>query len=234
MVQGLNERKSESPCARPKKYEARATETLQLMTEKERKMKEMSVAHTMKCLVACIVLLMVAPLAQAHPGHAEGGMAGLLHPLTGLDHLLAMVAVGIWAALLGKQARWLVPLSFLAVMSVTAVAGMAGLMIPAVEPGIAASVLLAGLLIGLRVRIGAAAGAVIVALFACFHGFAHGAELPADAQAWRYIAGFVFSTAVLHAAGVGLGVTMMKWKTALPATGALLFAGGGWMLAGLN
>ncbi len=197
-------------------------------------MNEIRNARTMMAVIVCASLLLAAPAAQAHPGHAEGALAGLLHPLSGLDHLLAMVAVGIWAALLGQQARWLVPLSFVTVMTLTALAGMAGMDMPAVELGIAASVLLAGSLIGLRVKLGVPAGAAIVAAFAFFHGFAHGTEIPAYAEAWRYIAGFVLSTALLHAIGVGLGTVMMKWKPALPATGALLFTGGGWMLASLN
>ncbi len=191
-------------------------------------------ARTMMAMSLLAVLLIAAPSAHAHPGHAEGAWAGLLHPLSGLDHLLAMLAVGIWAALLGNRARWIVPLSFIVVLSLSAMAGMAGLTLPAVELGIAASVLLAGALIGVRVKISVPAGAAIVALFAFFHGFAHGVEIPAHAVAWRYIAGFVLSTALLHAIGVLLGSAMMKWKPALPATGAMLFAGGGWMLAGLS
>lgn len=190
-------------------------------------------APTTRTMMASAMLgaLLFSSAAHAHPGHAEGGLAGLLHPLLGLDHLLAMIAVGIWAALLGNRARWIIPASFLAIMTLAALAGIAGLTLPMVEMGIAGSVLLAGLLIGLRIHIGALGGAALVGVFALFHGLAHGIEIPASAVAWQYIAGFVSSTALLHAAGVLLGTALMRWKPALPMTGALLFAGGGWMLA---
>ena len=128
----------------------------------------------------CIALMSVAfsSIAQAHPGHGGGLLAGIAHPLFGLDHVLAMVAVGVWAFQLGGRARWLVPASFVALMAVACGAGIAGVALPLVEAGIATSVLVLGLLIAFAVRVTPAFGAGIVALFAIFHGHAHGAEMP--------------------------------------------------------
>ena len=146
--------------------------------------------------------LLLPATAFAHPGHAEpaGFLAGLLHPVGGPDHLLAMVAVGLWAGLLGGAARLALPGALLGAMLAGFGLGAAGLVLPGVEAGILASVVaLSGLaLLALRVPLPAAAG--LVALAGLFHGHAHGTEMAGDAPA--YAAGFLLATAALHAAGL--------------------------------
>lgn len=174
-----------------------------------------------------------ATSAHAHPGHGTDVLAGLLHPLLGMDHLLAILAVGVWAARLQERARWLVPASFLAAMAVAAAAALAGLPLPAVELGIAGSVLLAGLLLLLRVTLVPAAGAALVAAFAVFHGYAHGAEMPAGDSPALYIAGFLLTTAILLLAGRAMGRRLARTRVGLPATGSVLSISGGWLVAAL-
>ena len=171
--------------------------------------------------------------ALAHPGHANGALAGMLHPLLGLDHLLAMLAVGIWAARLGGRARWLVPVSFLACMALFAGLALASVNLPLGEGGISASVLLAGVLIAAPLRLTPAFGALVVAFFASAHGYAHGLEMPAPASPWLYGAGFLLSTASLHVAGLSLGASLQRNKWAWAAVGSAIAACGGWMLTTL-
>ena len=182
----------------------------------------------------CIALMSIAfcGIANAHPGHGGGLVAGITHPLFGLDHLLAMVAVGVWAFQLGGRAKWLVPASFVALMAVAGGVGMAGIALPMVESGIATSVLILGLLIAFSVRVTPALGAFIVALFAIFHGHAHGAEMPLLGSAWQYGIGFVASTAALHGLGLALGKGLNKQSLWLRAGGVAVAASGAWMLAG--
>lgn len=182
----------------------------------------------------CIALISVAVcgVANAHPGHGGGLLAGISHPLFGLDHLLAMVAVGVWAYQLGGRAKWLAPASFVALMAVAGGAGMAGIAMPMVESGIAASVLILGLLIAFAVRVTPAFAAAIVALFAVFHGAAHGAEMPALGSAWQYGIGFIAATAALHGLGLALGKGSVKQMLWLRAAGVAVAASGTWMLAG--
>jgi len=159
-------------------------------------------------------LLLVPSLAQAHPGmpgHVHGFDNGLLHPLTGLDHVCAMIAVGLWAAQRGGRARWLLPLTFVSVMVIGGALGMDGIGIPGLEQGIAASVLVLGLLIAAAVHLPLLAGAAIVGLFALFHGYAHGAEMPGTASGFTYGIGFVLATISLHLVGIGLGVTAQRF-----------------------
>ncbi|HEV2693922.1 MAG TPA: HupE/UreJ family protein [Verrucomicrobiae bacterium] len=159
-------------------------------------------------------LLLVPSLAQAHPGmpgHVHGFENGLLHPLTGLDHICAMIAVGLWAAQCGGRARWVLPVTFVSVMILGGALGMGGVGIPGVEQGIAASVLVLGLLIAVAIRLPLAAGAGIVGVFALFHGYAHGAEMPESASGFTYGLGFVLATISLHLAGIGLGVTAQRF-----------------------
>lgn len=183
----------------------------------------------------CIALMSVAfcGIANAHPGHGGGLMAGIAHPLFGLDHVLAMVAVGVWAFQLGGRAKWLVPASFVALMAVAGGVGMAGIGLPMVEIGIAASVLILGLLIAFSVRVTPAIGAGIVALSAIFHGHAHGAEMPLLGSAWQYGIGFVLATAALHGLGLALGKGLDKQSLVLRATGAMVAASGAWMMTGV-
>lgn len=188
--------------------------------------------------LGCIAAALIVPVAaHAHPGHAGHDFgwdfrAGFGHPLFGWDHLLAMLAVGLWAAQLGGRARWLVPTAFIALMSFGAAFARHGVAIPGAEQAIATSVLILGLLLATAATLPVAAGMALVGLFAVFHGFAHGVEIPADSQALSFAAGFVLATALIHAAGVGLGVLAQKraekltryagW--AIAASGLVLFA----------
>lgn len=168
--------------------------------------------------------------ALAHPGHGHGVAAGLLHPLQGLDHLLAMLAVGIWAARLGGQARWQMPASFIGFMLVAAGLAMAGVALPLAETGIAASVLLSGLLLAFSIRLRTQAGAIVVALFAVFHGYAHGLEMPELASPWLYASGFALATAALLGLGLLIGAGLRRREWVLPAAGSAIAACGSWML----
>ncbi|KQT47628.1 protein hupE [Aureimonas sp. Leaf454] len=159
-------------------------------------------------LAAAAVLAASAP-AFAHLDPAAHGsvMAGLSHPLFGTDHILAMVAVGLWASQIGGRAVLAVPVAFVAVMSLGFAFGLSGASLPFVEPMIAASVVVLGLLVACAVRLPAAAGAAVVGAFALFHGHAHAAEL-GSAGALSFAAGFVAATALLHLAGLGLGLAL--------------------------
>ena len=178
-----------------------------------------------------LAVMAFSGMAQAHPGHGGGYLAGLTHPFTGLDHLLAMLAVGVWAAQLGGRAKWLVPASFIACMAVAASVGMSGIALPMVESGIATSVLLLGLLIAFSIKLPIALSASIVGLFAAFHGYAHGAEMPLLSTPWLYGIGFVLSTAALHGTGLLLGQGLHKQVMWLRAVGILIVASGAWMVA---
>jgi len=160
----------------------------------------------MKKLLISAAALMLPAVAFAHPGHdAAGFTSGFSHPFTGLDHLLAMVAVGLFAARQSGAARWATPVAFVLMMGVGAVVGTTHLQIPFVELMIAASVVVFGALVALNFKLqmknSALAGAALAGVFAFFHGFAHGAEMPAMAVLATYGAGFMLATAVLHATG---------------------------------
>ena len=162
---------------------------------------------TLRRLAICLAALLAATPALAHPGDPGHGIAhGFAHPFGGLDHLLAMVAVGAWAAQLGGRARWLVPAGFVGAMMLGAVAGLVGIALPLVEAGIAASVLLLGLMVALVVRMPTGVSATLVAIFAVFHGHAHGSELPVGESALAYALGFVAATVALHGAGLTAGL----------------------------
>lgn len=161
--------------------------------------------NTRSLAIFATALALAPTLAHAHPGHAAVDFAGgFAHPLLGSDHLLAMLAVGLWAAQLGGRARWLVPTAFVSVMTLGAALGMTGEHLPLVEQGIMTSVLVLGVLIAAAARLPLAASVALVGVCALFHGFAHGAEMPASASGLRYAAGFALATAALHAAGLGL------------------------------
>lgn len=166
-------------------------------------------------LMAAAAVVIVPSVAQAHVSldHVYNLMHGLQHPLTGLDHLCAMIAVGIWAAQRGGRATWLVPLSFVTVMTIGAALGMAGVSLPFVEPGIAMSLVVLGLLVATAANLPLVASMAIVGVFAIFHGHAHGAEIPAMASGIAYVAGFVLTTIILHAVGIGFGITMQRLRT---------------------
>lgn len=166
-------------------------------------------------LRAILVSLLLAPAtAFAHsgvPGHEHGFTNGFLHPLGGLDHLLAMVAVGLLAAHLGGRALWLVPLSFVTLMAAGGAIGFADIRVPYVEFLIAASVVVLGALVAFRANLPLAAAMLIAGFFAIFHGQAHGAELPAGNSPLSYAAGFLLATALLHLAGILAGVGFAKF-----------------------
>jgi urease accessory protein len=162
-------------------------------------------------------LLAGLPLtASAHPetGTIGGFVSGFRHPLTGLDHIVAMVAVGLWGAFLGAPAIWLLPVVFPLVMAFGGALGIMGVPLPGVETGIA----LSGILLGLAVAFGARpplwVAAVMVGCFAICHGHAHGAELPKSANAMTYAIGFVVATGLLHLSGIALGL-LTRWKAGL-------------------
>lgn len=156
--------------------------------------------------LALAALAATAAPAFAHLNPEEHGsfMAGFSHPLFGLDHILVMVAVGLWAAQIGGKALWGVPAAFVATMAIGFGLALAGVDLPFVEPAILASVVALGLLVAMAVKLDTAASAAIVAVFALFHGHAHGGEL-GSAGALEFGAGFVVATALLHVAGIGLG-----------------------------
>ena len=178
-----------------------------------------------------LTAFVLAVLAHAHPGHEGHELtwdftSGAIHPLSGWDHLLAMIAVGLWAAQLGGRSRWLVPAAFVGIMTLGAFLGHAGFAIAGVEQGIAASILVLGLLIAFAVKLPAIASMVIVGAFALFHGVAHGAEMPASASGLNYGIGFVASTIFLHAMGLSLGLAVRNQeKVARFAGGAIAVAG---------
>lgn len=182
-------------------------------------------------LAAPVAALALLPqVALAHPGHgaATGAEAGFLHPLMGTDHILAMVAVGLLAALRGGRALWALPLSFLALMSAGAALGMAGVALPYAETGVALSIVVFGLaaMIGLQAPV--ALLATLVGTFAVFHGYAHGAEMPETASGLSFGLGFLAATALLHVAGLGLGIGLARIgaSRAAPALGAGVTAAG--------
>lgn len=181
--------------------------------------------------LAALSLFLVPTLAHAHPGHAGhevGGIGwGLVHPFTGLDHILAMVAVGLWAVQRGGRSLWALPLTFVAAMALGGVLGMQGLQLPMVEPLVVASVLALGAMVAFSARLPMAASAAIVAVSALFHGQAHGAEMPANGAGWMTVLGFVSATAALHALGIlgGLGMQRVARSSALRMAGAAICAG---------
>ncbi|QKK34327.1 HupE/UreJ family protein (plasmid) [Rhizobium indicum] len=146
-------------------------------------------------------------VAYAHPaiGEAAGFSHGFAHPISGLDHVLAMVMVGVFAFQLGGRATWLVPTTFVLVMALGGALGVAGINVPFVEIGIALSVVVLGAVVALNVKAPLAAALGMVGLFAIFHGHAHGAEMPENAAGAAYAAGFMAATALLHVAGLVLG-----------------------------
>ena len=181
---------------------------------------------------ALLFLAMVIPsLAHAHVGIGEtdGFLHGFGHPLTGLDHLCAMIAVGLWAAQTGGRAIRAVPLTFVSVMLLGGAPGMAGTQFSLAETGIAVSVLMLGVFIAAAVRLPLPASVLIVGLFALCHGYAHGAEMPVSASALGYAGGFALATALLHLAGIGVVISIEKIASAK----FVRFAGGAIVLCGV-
>ena len=158
------------------------------------------------------MLVVVAPPVQAHTdsGATSGLVAGLSHPISGLDHVLAMIAVGLWGAQLGSPAIWLLPVTFPMVMAFGGMLALMGVSLPGTEYGIAASAILLGLAVTTELKARLEFAAILVGVFAIFHGHAHGTELPAGESGLLYSMGFVIATGCLHAFGVGIGL-VHRW-----------------------
>jgi len=190
-------------------------------------------ARVMKAGTGAGVALLAATLpALAHPGHGPltGFAAGVLHPLMGLDHLLAMVAVGLWAGLAGGSRAWLWPATFVSSMAVGCALGLSDVVTVPAEPVILASVLALGVAVASGLRAPLALGAALIAVFGFAHGYAHGTEMPADANGLEFAGGFILATAMLHAAGVGAAVTLARAHRA----SIVRFAGVGIAMAGVG
>lgn len=195
----------------------------------------MSTRHTMLRAVAALGAILSPTAAWAHVGvgSTAGLVHGFVHPATGIDHVLAMVAVGMFAANLGGRALWAVPLTFVAIMAVGGALGVAGIGVPFVEAGIAISVIVLGLAVALRWQWSVAGAMALVGIFAIFHGHAHGAEMPVDASGLEYGLGFILATVVLHVVGIGLGIGVAKFGRAY-APRAIQFGGVAMAIAGLG
>jgi len=193
---------------------------------------------TRPALAAMLAAIAALPLvASAHVGadgaahHDIGFAQGFLHPFTGMDHLAAMVAVGLWSALIARSARdvlW-APVGFAAMLLAGALVGLAGVQVPAVEPMIAASLLVVGLLVVTRLRLPGPVAAAVVGVFAVFHGVAHGYELSGDHGAGMAIGGMVLATALLHAGGIAIGWALRQrtvWLPRVTGTAVALFGAG--------
>lgn len=183
--------------------------------------------------VAAAMAIIASP-AFAHLDPAEHGSfaAGFTHPLSGADHVLAMVAIGLWAAMLGGRALFVVPSAFVAVMLTGFAAALLAMPLPFVEPVILASVVVLGLLVALALPVSPLAGAMVAGFFAFFHGHAHGAET-GGAAFLSYAAGFALATALLHAAGIGAGLAAGRFTAGGNGRLALRMAGGATALGGL-
>ena len=192
-------------------------------------------SRTLALLAAALLPLAASAHTGADGGVHHGFTTGFLHPLTGADHLAAMVAVGLWSALAARRAwpdlLW-APLAFAGMLLAGALMGLAGVQLPAVEPMIAASLLVLGLLVATRIHLPAAAAAAVVGVFAIFHGVAHGQELASEQGAALTLAGMVGATVLLHLAGIGLGWALRHANVWLPrVAGAAVVALGATLLS---
>jgi urease accessory protein len=186
-------------------------------------------------LLVTLLMLGASPaLAHVGVGSTASFVAGVAHPLSGLDHMAVMIAVGLWAALKGGRALWVWPCAFVGVMLIGGALDMAHVPVPFVEPGILASVVALGLLVALAVDLPVWLGAVVVAVFALLHGHAHGSEVAENIGGAEYMAGFALATATLHLVGIGFALTMARASlrpviriagVACMAIGAGLYAG---------
>jgi urease accessory protein len=181
--------------------------------------------------VALLLLALAPTIALAHEetSQAAGFLSGLAHPVSGFDHVVAMVAVGLWGAVLGAPAIWVLPIAFPLVMALGGLMGLLGFPLPGVEIGIAASAVVLGAMVLADIKLPLWVAALVVAFFAIFHGHAHGRELPEGTSALLYSLGFVIATGLLHATGILLGVAH-RWAMGRQVVRA---AGGGVALAGL-
>ena len=182
-----------------------------------------------------LALVLPMPIAAHEGGSAAGLLSGLYHPISGLDHVLAMVAVGIWGAQLGAPAIWVLPVTFPMVMALGGMFGLLGLALPGAELGIGVSALILGLMVAMEVRPDLRLAALLVGFFAVFHGYAHGVELPEGQSGILYSIGFVASTGTLHATGIALGL-VHKWdwgKATLRVAGGAIALAGVWFTWGV-
>ena len=185
----------------------------------------------------CAAIVQFPETAFAHvEGEAISGFfSGLSHPVSGWDHILAMIAVGLWGALLGPPALWILPIAFPIAMAAGGMLGLLGIPLPWVEIGIAASSIVLGLFIVTNMRLSLAVAIPLVMIFALFHGHAHGTELPQAADPLAYSAGFVLATGLLHLAGIGVG-NLVRWpagRIIVRAAGMVIAAVGAAFLAGV-
>lgn len=185
--------------------------------------------HPVFRYITAVILLLLSYQTYAHTGvgATHGFLAGISHPLSGLDHLLAMIAVGLWAAQLGGRAIWWVPCAFVGTMILGGILAFAIDVVPsnAIEMGITFSVLLFGLLVAARVKLSLTVSCFTVGIFALFHGYAHGVEMPQDAGGLSYSLGFALVTACLHLVGIGVGLLLSRAETHL-FTRSSQFVGG--------
>ncbi len=182
-----------------------------------------------------VTSLAVSPV-WAHPGHSGNGFsAGVLHPLTGVDHIIAMIAVGLWAAQMGGRATLLLPAAFVGFMSLGALAGRVGMHLPYIEAGVAASVLVLGLMIAASLRLPTGVAATCIGLFAICHGHAHGTEFASGGSWPGYAVGFILMTIVLHSVGIGAYTMTRLWASEIPVklAGGLIAAAGIVLVSGL-
>ncbi|MDO8264286.1 MAG: HupE/UreJ family protein [Gallionella sp.] len=191
-------------------------------------MKKLSM-HLLLTALCAICLLPISALAHTGTGQSTGFSTGFMHPAGGADHLLAMLAVGLWAAQTGGRAAWAVPGTFVSMMLAGGVLGMSGVHVPYMEAGIVVSVLVLGVLIAGAFKLPLAISGLLVGIFAVFHGHAHGAEMPIAVGAVSYSAGFALATALLHAAGILAGTGLRK----LNIEKITRFAGGAIALSGI-
>lgn len=186
------------------------------------------IPHLVSYVAILIAVYPASAYAHIEQGEAVGLLTGLRHPVSGLDHVLAMIAVGLWGAQLGAPALWLLPVVFPMVMALGGMLGLMGVPLPGIEYGIAASAILLGAAVMFEIRPQLAPAAVLVGFFAIFHGHAHGTELPPGQSALLYSMGFVIATGCLHAVGIGIG-TVHGWswgQRLLRVAGGVVAAGG--------
>jgi urease accessory protein len=187
-------------------------------------------SHLVRAVAVAALALLYAQTAFAHAqkGEAVGFLTGFRHPISGLDHVLAMVAVGLWGAQLGAPAIWVLPVAFPLVMAAGGMLGLMGVPLPGIEYGIAFSAILLGAAVMFEIRPPLGIAAALVGFFAIFHGHAHGTELPPGQSALLFSVGFVMATGCLHALGIAIG-TVHRWtwgQRLLRVAGGLVAVGG--------
>ena len=185
-------------------------------------------SHVMRLIALTALLWPVATWAHIGSGEAGGFLTGLWHPVSGLDHLLAMIAVGLWGAQLGAPALWLLPVAFPMMMSFGGMFGLMGIPLPGVEIGIAVSAVVLGFMVFTEVQTQPVIALIVVAFFAIFHGHAHGTELPVGQSGLLYSMGFVIATGCLHGVGITIGLAHRwnKGRIAMRVAGSIVLVAG--------